>query len=937
MGTKLTPEEREEWLFRMGNKDCCNRLQISFLYAVIGAAMWGVSYFLTKQNPWYNWLYAALAILGLIDLFMCVESRGARVMIFKYQKWTRIYFLASMALAILFNVSGLYLGHSQLIFTLFMTLMVTCVHLPLIEKILYVFLAWLINYIALWIFLPQHPTTTYTGIYVLYMLLTIVWAYQLYRNSVTTMRAEHSKQISSTTDTLTGIGNRLASNHKLEELLAVAAPFTIAFIDLDNLKYCNDTYGHNEGDVYLIEACKVLQSILHNGEFLYRLGGDEFLLVSTTDDDRQLLERLERLRNEFWDMTISDKEYSHSFSYGCAYMHSNSNKTYSELLSEADAKMYQYKMRHSQHWEFGDEKKDSRSQGKVKKISHVNKAGLDSRVFDVLAATSHSRYLYLMNMNTNITRWSSNAVEYFSLPGEYIYDAGTIWGQRVHEEDRDFYQQDVNDVLSGKKDYHNLQYRVKNRDGHYVIVTCEGKVLKGENGEPNYFAGTITNHGIIDTIDPVTNLYNLYEFNTTLRRYTEAKQPVGILMVAINNFNTINTSYDYAFGNRLLQAFADKLRALVSGRGIVFRMDGAKFAILSQAMHDQKTIQTLYSEIVYIAQNNVYVDDSHIGFMLSGGGLCFDAITQDVDTILSELAYATETSKKAKNGELIFYNNSMWLNDRSHLELIADIKQSILNGCEGFYLNYQPQVNADEKIVGAEALLRWRNEKWGIVPPGHYIPVLENDSCFYELGLWILRTALNQVKPYLEIDPDFVISVNVSYHQLDHSGFRDDLLNILHETDFPHKNLTLELTEHSRTADIATLQENLMFFQSQGLRISADDFGTGYSSLSLLRDLPFSCVKIDQSFVFHLLENESDRILVSTIIECAKQFHIQICVEGVESDGVWNLLKTYTPDYYQGYHFSKPLSWENFLEYAKEHSDKMPGQIESKSEDSDTE
>ena len=90
MGTTLTSEEREEWLFRMGNKDCRNRLQISFLYAVIGAAMWGVSYFLTKQNPWYNWLYAALAILGLIDLFMCVESRGARVMIFKYQKWTRI-------------------------------------------------------------------------------------------------------------------------------------------------------------------------------------------------------------------------------------------------------------------------------------------------------------------------------------------------------------------------------------------------------------------------------------------------------------------------------------------------------------------------------------------------------------------------------------------------------------------------------------------------------------------------------------------------------------------------------------------------------------------------------------------------------------------------------------------------------------------------------
>jgi PAS domain S-box-containing protein len=166
-------------------------------------------------------------------------------------------------------------------------------------------------------------------------------------------------------------------------------------------------------------------------------------------------------------------------------------------------------------------------------------------------------------MQTNISRWSKSAVDYFGLPGEYMEKADEIWESYIHPDDREVYRRDIEAVFSGKKKYHELEYRVRNREGNYVICTCKGVILYGENGEPDLFAGTLSNHGIISNIDATTNLYNIYEFLNAVRQIGKTGEPTTLLMIGINQFRAVNDIYDYAFGNEVLREFAS--------RGVILR------------------------------------------------------------------------------------------------------------------------------------------------------------------------------------------------------------------------------------------------------------------------------------------------------------------------------------------------------------------------------
>ena len=173
----------------------------------------------------------------------------------------------------------------------------------------------------------------------------------------------------------------------------------------------------------------------------------------------------------------------------------------------------------------------------------LDKAELDSRIFDGFAETSKRRYIYVCNLETGVSRWSRNAVEHFGLPGEYFENAGEIWGSYIHPSDREMYFKDIEEVFSGKKNRHELDYRVKNIEGDYVTCTCRGVILKGENGEVDLFVGTIVNHGIVENIDATTNLYNIYEFWKNLRVVRESGECCKILMLGVNNFSDINAVY----------------------------------------------------------------------------------------------------------------------------------------------------------------------------------------------------------------------------------------------------------------------------------------------------------------------------------------------------------------------------------------------------------
>ena len=542
-------------------------------------------------------------------------------------------------------------------------------------------------------------------------------------------------------------------------------------------------------------------------------------------------------------------------------------------------------------------------------------SGLETRVFEAFANTSNRRYLYLCNMRTNVSRWSRSAVEYFGLPGEYIYDAGNVWAQHIHPDDRQMYFDDLEAVFSGRKACHSLEYRAKGKDGNYVVCSCRGIVLKGENGEPDLFAGTLTNHGVVESIDCVTGLYNGYEFMNAVRGLIERRESALVVMLGVSEFGVINSVYDYAFGNRVLAALAAELSALVHGRGTVYRMDGAKFA-LCMPNGTAEQARCFYRRAQEIARSRIHVDGICVSLTLCGGALMFDKGVGSESSVRAGAAYALECSKRDGHGELVFSGDHR--EDEAHrrtLELMNRIHTSVVQGNRGFYLLYQPMINAKNNAVqGMEALLRWRDDEYGEVPPGRFVPWLENDPIFFELGNWILEQALTDGKRLLAVMPDFVVNVNVAYTQLSHTGFREAVMQTLSRTGFPAKNLCLELTERCRTLDVELLRSELEFFIAHGIRIALDDFGTGESSMSLLRDLPISSLKIDRAFISDIVSNEKDQAIVQMICRCASRLNMEVCVEGIETEDVRHFVDSYMPDCYQGYFFSRPVPLESVLQ-----------------------
>ncbi|MBR4587325.1 MAG: EAL domain-containing protein, partial [Lachnospiraceae bacterium] len=214
--------------------------------------------------------------------------------------------------------------------------------------------------------------------------------------------------------------------------------------------------------------------------------------------------------------------------------------------------------------------------------------------------------------------------------------------------------------------------------------------------------------------------------------------------------------------------------------------------------------------------------------------------------------------------------------------------------------------------------IRWQNKEYGMIMPDQFISLLEKDSLFPELGRWIIKKALLDAKNVLKYNPDFVISVNLSYTQLEKPDFPDMVVEVLKEAEFPPGNLCLEVTERCRMLDLNLLKNVISRLKAEGVKFALDDFGTGFSSIGLLKHLPFDTIKIDRSFVMHIEEDSVEKELVENIIKAASIFDAKVCVEGIETPGMRDILQKFKVKSFQGYYYSKPLPYDKFIEWGEQ-------------------
>lgn len=546
-------------------------------------------------------------------------------------------------------------------------------------------------------------------------------------------------------------------------------------------------------------------------------------------------------------------------------------------------------------------------------MEDIYKVKLDS-LYGAFAIMANGAYTYLTDIKHNYSRWSKEAVDYFGLPSEYMENAGDVWMENVHPDDRATYAASIKELFGGKVSEHNLQYRARTKDGKYIVCTCRGVVIRDENGEPDYFGGTIKNNDTLSYIDDISNFRSLYGFLEDLQSAQWKGESIQIMLIGINEFSRLNDIYGYTFGNRVLQEFAKMIDTEAHGMGEWYRMDGTKFAIVCKKS-SVDDLKNLYKRIQYNSIHDFMVDGNRVVLSFVAGAINLDSLDVSSETVYSCLRFAYYESKNNHLGELFVLKNNVSDDKRFAIERINVIRNSIVNNCEGFFLCYQPIVDATtEKIIGAEALIRWKNDEYGVVPPVQFVDVLEQDNLFPELGKWILRTALVDAKKFLARYPGFIVNVNLSYTQLEKSDFVEDVLAILDEVNFPPQNLCLEITERCRLLDMGLLKDIFTRLRKHGIKVALDDFGTGFSSIGVLRELPVTTVKIDRSFVMNIEKNNSDQNTVRFISELADSFSSSVTAEGIETPEMREFLLRFKIKSLQGFYYSKPLPMDEFMD-----------------------
>lgn len=537
---------------------------------------------------------------------------------------------------------------------------------------------------------------------------------------------------------------------------------------------------------------------------------------------------------------------------------------------------------------------------------------LGAFILDTINEISDGKYIYVYDYASGESRWTKAAKEYFGLSACILDGFEEFYANNVHPGDIEKCKKEVEDVLQQKKDSFFLMYHIKNAKGEYVLCREKGKVICDDNGNPVYFTGAIRLCIGDISYDGVSGLQSTNGFTRELQKYEEEGQDYITLIVEILNFNEVNTLYTYNFGSKVIYELSTRFHDMVEDIGHVYRNEGTQFIFLLKDK-DIDFVRALFEQIKENC-SHFTLDGNVLNLEIVGGTLCAEAWSKDPHDILSCLVSIVVKARIEEIYELLVYDDELHTKLYESAELINTIKSSIANNCEGFYLCYQPFVSTiSGKVIGAEALLRWRGEPFGNVSPFRFIPYIESHPCFYDLGIWILRQAIHDAKEISKKYPNFFINVNMSYSQLEKKGFKEEVIRILQEMDYPNHCLQLELTERCRNLDLRFLKEQLEFFKENNVKIALDDFGTGTSTIDMLCDLPIDCVKIDQTFILNILKQNNNQVIVDTTLQCTRRLGIDVCLEGVENQEIKDFVGKYSANYHQGYYYSRPVEYDEFL------------------------
>ncbi len=412
----------------------------------------------------------------------------------------------------------------------------------------------------------------------------------------------------------------------------------------------------------------------------------------------------------------------------------------------------------------------------------------------------------------------------------------------------------------------------------------------------------------LSLFDPLTGLANRnlfqYELQRDAQRLEQHEGMLAVLLLDLDKFKRINDSLGHQQGDMLLGKIGERLKHATKTLGLVARLGGDEFAVLVRRVKKYPQISVLTQKVLDLIHQPIALNNESI-LVSCSVGVCIARKYESATDLVKHAELAMYKAKESGGNSFRVFDQSMAAEAHNTLSLESEIRRALKN--REFTLYLQPKVNMDNGVEGFESLVRWDHPDRGILPPGEFIPAMENMGLISELDNWVLEASCRQLKTWQAFHPNISIAVNISSTHFTDKNFLAFLHNCLQKYPINPSQLELEITETLLMENMNAGLEIINHIKELGVSIAIDDFGTGYSSLSYLKRLPVDTLKIDREFIKDIPESGSDMQISSVIIFLAKQLNFKVVAEGVETSEQLVFLKANQCDLAQGFYFSEPI------------------------------
>ena len=484
----------------------------------------------------------------------------------------------------------------------------------------------------------------------------------------------------------------------------------------------------------------------------------------------------------------------------------------------------------------------------------------------------------------------------------------------------------------------NFESQVYKSDRSIIWISENARAVYGPDEQLLYYEGTvedITERKEFEeeishqaTHDNLTNLPNRTLLSDRLEQYIQnadrEDSQLAILFIDLDHFKNVNDSLGHAAGDILIQVVAERLRKCMRDGDTVARIGGDEFVLLLPNIHNGTEIMShAIQRILDIIQLPCVIENKEFHIGCSIGVSVFPNDGSNPETLLKNADMAMYKAKRSGRNNFQFFTEELNKVVLESLEMEHNLRLALTE--EQFELYYQPKVSITlDKIIGVEALIRWRMPEKGLISPIAFIPLAEKTGLIEQIGTWVLEDACKRLRSWMNKGlPITPVSVNISPRQFNQDNLIDTIKFALQKYSIPAGLLELEITENCMVHDEQKFLHTLKDMKDIGLQLSIDDFGSGYSNMNYLKTMPVDYLKVDRSFIYGIESDDKSRAIYRAIISIAENLNLKVISEGVETEEQYHFLRSINCDAIQGYFFSKPVPADEFEELLKKQGDAL--------------